>query len=358
MKFIKGMDISMMNEMENLGAKYYDKGVEKDLLTILKDYDVNAVRLRLWDNPYDDMGNPYGGGTNDLEVTKKLSRRVIDAGLDFLLDIHYSDFWTDPGKQLKPKAWRNLSGDELKKKVYTYTKHVLEELDKAGVKPSMVQVGNELSNGILWPDGKLPDYQMMCSLIQNGIRAVREFDSSIRIILHLDFGGNNNLYRTWFDKAKEYGLDFDIIGLSYYPYWHGTLDDLRNNMNDISKRYDKDVMVVETAIGFTTDTCKECSMIFSDELSAKVKYEASEDGQAEYLSALMNLIKNIDNDRGLGFFYWEPAWIPVKGSTWETKSGRDYIGDNSEGGNTWANQSLFDFKGNALKALNTIKEFK
>ena len=119
MKSIKGMDVSMLNELENSGAKYYDKGVKKDLLIILKDYEVNAVRLRLWDNPYDEQGNPYGGGTNDLEVTKKLARRVIDAGLDFLLDIHYSDFWTDPAKQIKPKAWRNLSGDELNKKVYT-----------------------------------------------------------------------------------------------------------------------------------------------------------------------------------------------------------------------------------------------
>lgn len=357
MKFIKGMDISMLYELEGLGAQYFENGIEKDAISIFKDYGVNAVRLRLWENPYDKDNNSYGGGTNDLSVTKKLAHRVIEAGLDFVLDIQYSDFWTDPKKQIKPKAWKELSNEDLDVKVYKYTKSVLEELNKEGIRPSMVQVGNELSNGILWPDGQLPNYDGMCSLIENGIKAVREFDSDIKIILHLDFGGDNNLYRTWFDKATEYGLDFDIIGLTYYPYWHGTLDELKNNMNDISSRYSKDVMVVETAIGFTTDTHNDCSMIFGEELSSKVKYEASENGQAEFLKDLMNLIKGINDNRGLGFFYWEPEWIPVKGSTWATKAGRDYIGDTAHGGNTWANQALFDFEGNTLKSLNTIKEF-
>ncbi len=357
MNFIKGMDISMLRELENLGAKYYDNGTRQDIFQILKNHDVNAVRLRLWHNPYNGE-KPYGGGTNDLLTTAMLADRARKYDMLFVLDIHYSDFWTDPLKQIKPKAWENLTDVRLEKEVYNYTYNILRKLKKQGLLPAMVQVGNELTNGFLWPEGRLPDYSAMIRLLKQGITAVKDVDKDIKVILHLDNGGNNDLYREWFDNIDTGSFEFDVIGLSYYPYWHGTLNELEFNMNDISKRYNKDVMVVETAYGFTTDSYNNEGMIFSKELADKVPFEPTKKGQSDFMTELLNRIKGVKNQRGIGFFYWEPAWIPVTGSTWATTEGRKYIKDNSGGGNTWANQALFDFNGNALPALKAIRDFK
>jgi len=346
----------MLNELERRGAKYFDNGIQKDIFKVFKDYGVNAIRLRIWYNPYDESFEPYGGGTNDFQTTVELAKRAVENNMLFLLNIHYSDFWTDPSKQIKPKAWQNLSGEELEKAVYSYTYDLLSKFKNLGLCPEVVQVGNELTNGLLWPDGKLPDYTGMIRLLKQGISAVRDINKDIKIILHLDSGCSNSIYREWFDNITKENVDFDIIGLSFYPYWHGTLDELDHNMNDISERYAKDVMVVETAYGFTTDNGGE-NMIFSEELAEKVPFDASEEGQGKFLAELMNRIKNVKNDRGKGFFYWEPEWLPVEGITWATEIGRKYIGDDSSGGNTWSNQALFDFNGNALTSLKVIKKF-
>lgn len=357
MDFIKGVDISMLKELEMLGARYFDNGEERELMEILKDYGINAVRLRLWHNPYDEDLKPYGGGTNDFITTTELADRIIKNGIEFALDIHYSDFWTDPQKQFKPKAWQKLSEKELEEEVYRYTYEVLNKLRAKGLLPSIVQIGNELTNGFLWPEGKLPNYDGMIRLLKAGIEAVKKVDSNIKIILHLDWGGDNELYRRWFDVATNAGVNFDIIGLSYYPYWHGTLDELEANMNDISKRYDKDVMVVETAYGFTTENCGSKAMVFSKELADKTPFEASKRGQAEYMKELMKRIREVKNGRGKGFFYWEPAWLPIDGTSWAWAAGKRFIGDDSPEGNSWANQGLFDFDGNVLPALKEIKNF-
>lgn len=345
----------MLGELEGHGAKFLDNGVPKDVFDVFEAYGVNAIRLRVWNDPYDENRNPYGGGTNDFETTIGLAERAIKHGMTFLLDFHYSDFWTDPAKQFKPKEWQNLSGAELEKAVYGYTYKSLAELRHRGLMPEMVQIGNELTNGFLWPDGKPPDYEGMFRLLSQGISAVRDIDRNIKIVIHIDNGGRNDLYRDWFDHAAEAGLDFDIIGMSYYPYWHGTLDELDFNMNDISERYKKDVVIVETAYGFTTDNHGE-NMIFTEELSANASYSPTEEGQRKFLLELADRIKRVRNNRGKGFFYWEPAWVPMKGVTWATKAGRDYIGDPASGGNTWSNQALFDFNGNALPALKAIKD--
>ncbi len=358
MSFIKGMDISMLRELEELGAEYYDNGTRQDIFQILKNHDINAVRLRLWHNPYNGNRIPYGGGTNDLKTTAMLADRACRSGMLFALDIHYSDFWTDPLKQIKPKAWENLTGAGLEEEVYNYTYNILGKLKSRGLMPAMVQVGNELTNGILWPDGRLPDYGAMVRLLKQGITAVKDISPDIKVILHLDNGGNNELYREWFDNIEKESVAYDVIGLSYYPYWHGTLDELEFNMNDISRRYGKDVMVVETAYGFTTDSYNNEGMIFSKELADKVPFEPTEKGQSDFMTELLNRIRRVKNQRGTGFFYWEPAWIPVKGSTWATAEGRKYIKDSSGGGNTWANQALFDFHGNTLPALKAIRDFK
>lgn len=352
--FIKGADVSMLDELEKHGAKYYDNGIQKDALSILHRYGINTIRLKLWKDPFDGDGNPYGGGTNDFQTTVRLARRVFQNGMSLMLDIHYSDFWTDPEKQIKPKQWKNLTGENLQRTVYQYTYRVLSSLKAYGLLPKMVQVGNELTNGLLWPDGKLPNYDGMFQLLRQGILAVRRIDPAIKIVLHLDNGGKNEQYRSWFDRAEKAGADFDMIGLSYYPYWHGTLEDLDANMNDISERYHKDVIVTETAYGFTTDSNGD-NTIFTRELCKDVPYPPSPEGQKNFLQDLSARLRHVKNNRGKGFFYWEPEWIPARGVSWATKAGRLYIGDPSEGGNTWSNQALFDFSGNALPALRAMK---
>ena len=192
-EFIKGVDLSTLLEVERCGGKFFDHGKEGDVLDILKSYGVNSVRLRLWNDPYTADGKPYGAGTNDLPTTIALAKRALDKGMGFLLDFHYSDFWTDPGKQFIPKAWRGYTVEQLEQAMYDFTKIVLEKLKSEDVFPTMVQVGNELSNGMLWPYGQVPEYDNLAKFVSAGIRGVRSVDKEIPIMIHLDNGGNNEL---------------------------------------------------------------------------------------------------------------------------------------------------------------------
>lgn len=365
--FIKGADVSTLHELESLGVRYRDRGVEKDLLEILSGYGVNAVRLRLWNDPRSGSGEGYGGGGNDLATTMALAHRVRARGMGLLLDFHYSDFWADPGKQHLPRAWRGLSGRRLEQAVHDFTLQILAALREAGVLPTMVQVGNEITNGLLWPNGKAPEaFPAMTRLVNAGIRAVRSFSSSIPVMIHLDQGGNNALYREWFDRwFQQRGEDFDVMGLSYYPFWHGTLDDLERNLNDMARRHGKDLVVVETSTGFTTEDYaareglgpgERKGMATKPEVAARAQHPLTIQGQCDFLRDLIRRIRRVEGGRGRGFFYWEPAWLPVKGSTSATPAGRAYTGDPGPGGNEWANQALFDYDGNALPALEVVRD--
>lgn len=366
-KFIKGMDLSTLLEVEKCGGKFYDKGKEGDALEILKSYGANAVRLRLWHDPYAQDGTPYGAGTNDLAVTIALAKRALAAGMDFLLDIHYSDFWTDPGKQFIPKAWKDYSVEELEQAMYDYTKEVMEKLKEEQVFPTMVQVGNELSNGMLWPYGQVPEYENLAKFVSAGIRGVRAVDKEIPIMIHLDNGGNNELYRRWFDEYIKRGEDFQVIGLSYYPFWHGSLQMLEDNMRDIAQRYGKDLIVAEVSMGYTMEDYASYEKLEAEErkgyatrpaLVEKIEYPMTKQGQCDFMEDFMNRVKNIPEGRGKGFYYWEPAWIPVPGSGWATPASLEYIKDKGPCGNEWANQALFDYEGNALPALEKIRDFQ
>lgn len=366
-KFIKGMDLSTLLEVEKCGGKFYDKGKEGDALEILKSYGANAVRLRLWHDPYAQDGTPYGAGTNDLAVTIALAKRALAAGMDFLLDIHYSDFWTDPGKQFIPKAWKDYSVEELEQALYDYTKEVMEKLKEEQAFPTMVQVGNELSNGMLWPYGQVPEYENLAKFVSAGIRGVRAVDKEIPIMIHLDNGGNNELYRRWFDEYIKRGEDFQVIGLSYYPFWHGSLQMLEDNMRDIAQRYGKDLIVAEVSMGYTMEDYASYEKLEAEErkgyatrpaLVEKIEYPMTKQGQCDFMEDFMNRVKNIPEGRGKGFYYWEPAWIPVPGSGWATPASLEYIKDKGPCGNEWANQALFDYEGNALPALEKIRDFQ
>jgi arabinogalactan endo-1,4-beta-galactosidase len=356
--FIMGADVSMLKQIEISGGKYYVNGVEEDCLKVLKDHGVNWIRLRIWNDPTDAKGTPLGGGNNDLEKTVEIAARAKALGLKVLLDFHYSDWWADPGQQKKPKAWEGFDSEQLQKAVYDYTAGVIQALDKAKAMPDMVEIGNEVNNGMIWPDGKITkqgaeavgDFDGFANLLTQGIQAVRDNDPNndkpaqrVRIVIHLANGGNNGLYRTIFDALTERKLDFDVIGLSYYSYWHGTLDELKANMNDISERYQKDVIIAETAYAFTTEEGDGHSNLFGEGSQTSGGYKATIQGQATAVHDVIGAVAQVPNARGLGIFYWEPDWIPVTGAGWKTGEG-----------NAWENQAMFDFKGNALPSINVF----
>jgi beta-galactosidase len=240
-----GADISFLPQLEDRGMKFSDNGVQKDPMVIMKDHGFNYIRLRIFNDPARDSGYSPKKGFCDLEHTKQMAKRIKAAGMKFLLDFHYSDYWADPGKQYKPAAWRNLSFDELKKALYDYTRKVIQELKDQGTTPDMVQVGNEINHGMVWPEGNVSHVDSMAQLIAAGIAAVKAVDPSVIIMLHVALGGQNDESVFFMDQAMKRKLHFDVIGLSYYPKWHGALDDLRDNMNDLLRRYNKDIIVVE-----------------------------------------------------------------------------------------------------------------
>lgn len=367
MKFVKGMDLSTLLELERCGAKYYDNGEERDLLAIMKSYDVDTIRIRLWNDPWSETGESYGAGENDLKTSLEIAKRVTAAGFGVLLNFHYSDFWADPGKQIKPKTWADYGVKELEQAVYDYTLESMQTFLDAGVNITMVQVGNELSNGLLWPEGKVPNYDNIATFVNAGIRAVRKADATIPVMIHLDNGGNNALYREWFDNFTKRGEDFEIIGLSYYPFWHGSLQMLNDNMNDIAERYGKDLVIAEVSMGYTMEDYKNYEKLSDEErkgyatrpaLVEKIEYPMTKQGQYDFMEDFLNRISHIKGGKGKGFFYWEPAWIPVPGSGWATPASLKYMNDPGPCGNEWANQALFDYDGNALPTLSLIRDFK
>lgn len=366
---IHGADVSMTQEVENLGGVYRDaSGRARDLFELLAENMIDTVRLRLWLDPYDEAGRPYLGGTNDLAATIGLARRARAAGLRLMLDLHYSDFWTDPKKQTLPKAWRGLSFEELVPVVGSYTTGVLDTLAAEGLSPALVQVGNEITNGMLWPHGHTARFDdrarsfesvdpaaddRLAVLLRSGISAVRE-SSDAETVLHLDFGGANELYRGWFDRMTARGVDTDVIALSYYPFWHGTLAELGANLADVAARYDTDVLIAETAHPHTLDVSEEHHVIVDDALAAVTGYPPTPQGQCDFLGDLKRVVAGVPNGRGMGVVWWEPAWLPVAGTSWASPAGMAYAGDVAEAGNPWVNLTLFDVDGNVLPSLRAL----
>ncbi|SEO11745.1 arabinogalactan endo-1,4-beta-galactosidase [Amphibacillus marinus] len=372
---VRGVDISTLAEVEAHGGTFFLNHNTVDLFEILKKKNINTVRLKLWVDPYDEHKKPYLGGTNDLTTMLKLAKRAKDTGMQFMLNLHYSDFWVDPKKQTKPKQWATLTGKELEQAVYTYTKDVLRACDECGVIPDYIQIGNEITNGMLWPDGETPhylaeerrfasvdsltkrkQYDSLARLLEAGISATRESycKQQLKIILHLDFGGADDLYREWFDQMTARAIDYDIIGLSYYPYWHEDLHALQNNLTQLGERFNKDMIIVETAFGFTSEAPNEGENICTADLATKTGYSLSIEGQTTFLQDLLTCVRKAHGSgyQTLGIVYWEPAWLPVKGTSWASLAGMKYANDIADTGNHWANQGLFDFNGNALESLN------
>lgn len=330
-----GADISSLKKSEDLGGVYrYSDGTQADALQILKDYGLNYARLRVWVDPAD--------GYHTQETLLAMATRFKAKGIKLLVDFHYSDNWADPGKQIKPAAWQDLDFAQLKQAVYDHTFEVCSALVAQGTPPDMVQIGNEINAGMLWPDGDYNHFDNLAALLKEGVRATKDCSPSTLIMLHIAEGGDNSLARWWFDAITRRDVPFDIIGISYYPFWHGSLPELQANLNDISARYDKDVIVVETAYAFTEKEGDFLENIANPGLMVK-GYPYTPDGQRAMVRDILSTVRGVTGGRGLGVFYWDATWTAVTGNGWDNVD--------PESGNAWENQALFDFDGRALPAL-------
>lgn len=316
--FYKGMDISFLTQCLDEGMQVRDMdGKPAEPFSLLKKYGVNSIRLRIWNHPENVKESK---GYCSLDHTLQMARNIVANGMSFLLDFHYSDFWADPAHQKKPKEWENLSREQLEDAVYEYTRDTLLALEKQGTLPDMVQIGNEIRSGLLFPEGELPDYEGMVRLINAGIRGAREVaePDRMQIMIHLDQGGRYDWLHRWFEGAFEKGLlDFDVIGLSYYPFWHGTYLDLRDSMNRLVRDYRKPIIIAETAYAW-----RESGKGFIDEEQIRIGgLPATPEGQLRELQAVMHLVTELPEKLGKGIYYWEPLCVPGEEGGWSENMG-------------------------------------
>ncbi|MBE6862242.1 MAG: hypothetical protein E7497_05010 [Ruminococcus sp.] len=363
---IRGVDVSSIIAIEEAGVKFYNEyGNEQDIFKTLADNSVNYIRVRVWNSPYDNNGNSYGGGNNDVYTAAEIGKRAAKYGLKLLVDLQYSDFWADPGKQTVPKAWSSYSHEQKKQAIYDYTKESLKIISDAGGDIGMVQVGNE-TNCFFCGE---TDMYKICDLFLSGCKAVREFDSSVMIALH--FANPATGYFDWYAQVlNECSVDYDVFACSYYPYWHGTTDNLTSVLKSIGNTYNKYVMVAETAYPYTDDDGDTFgNAVSSSSDGVDLRYDISVEGQAQCLTDVFQAVANVGK-KGIGAFYWEPAWLGVNGISWYEQSqlwknygsgwATDYAGEydssaeSGAGGSSYDNQALFDFSGKPLESLEVF----
>lgn len=379
--FVRGMDVSSVLSLEKAGVTFKNAdGEVEDLFTILADSGVNTIRVRVWNDPYDSNGNGYGGGNNDLEAAAKIGKRAADNGMKLLVDFHYSDFWADPGKQKAPKAWANMSLAQKQTAMYDYTLSSLNYLKEQGADISMVQIGNETTSGI----AGVSDYADIHKLFSTGARAVRAFDSSVLIVIHFTGPDNTSTMKWYADYLAQNKVDYDVFATSYYPYWHGSLENLTDVLSYAANTYGKYAMVAETSYANTladTDGHGNTVSEWNNSTGENLLWQFDCQGQADEVRAVMNAVNNVPNGKGLGVCYWEGAWITVGDTTgksgsaytaqfnknkslwescgcgWAASYGGEYDYDAGQyyGGSAVDNQAFFDATGKALPSLNVFK---
>lgn len=340
---IKGADISSLEAVEDYGGKFYGfDGSEVDVIKFLAENGCNYYRLRIWNNP---TASFDAGDYCNLEHTIEMAKRIKEAGINYLLDFHYSDWWADPENQTVPAAWQGMSEEELAAAVYDYTAEVLTALAEENAYPDMVQIGNEIGNGMLWDYGSMEHPETLAKFLNSGIQAVRDTTPAGQetlIMIHVQTGGSVGATQTFFETIEANGVtDYDLVGLSYYPYWQGTFADMKANIDNIYEQFGKQTVLAETAYPFTNDNADSKSNMVSEADIKGVGFEASEENQRRVLELIMNAVAECEG--GLGIFYWEPAWLAVEGA-----------GVSKGSGNEWENQTLFDFEGKALDAVRAF----
>lgn len=370
--FILGMDASCVPALENSGVKYYDyDGTEKDVYEILSANGINYIRVRVWNDPHDEAGNGYGGGNCDIENAIAVGKRATANGMKLLVDFHYSDFWADPGKQMTPKAWKGMTIDQKETALYEYTRDCLQKLKDAGVDVGMVQVGNE-TNGALCGEysSNLGGWQRICRLFSAGAKAVREVLPQAQVAVHFANPENAEQYASYGKNLEYYGVDYDVFASSYYPYWHGTLENLSNVLSNIATTYDKKVMVAETSYAFTAQDTDFSGNTIGDGSAVTKDYPYTQQGQANHVRNVIDTVVN-KTTNGIGVFYWEGTWISVGGENWEENStlwekyGSGWASSYSAGydpndagkyygGCAVDNQAFFDETGHVTEALKVF----
>ena len=370
--FYRGMDASAVLALENSGVKYYNfDGEEQDVFMTLAQAGVNYIRLRVWNDPYDENGNGYGGGNNDVATAITLGQRATKYGMKVCIDFHYSDFWADPKKQFVPKAWEGMEIEEKADALYDFTLDSLTQLLEAGVDVGMVQIGNEINNGM---SGET-DVANIRKLLTAGSKAVREaaVNSGKEILVAVHYTNIDDMKKldTLLTGLQVKEIDYDIVGLSFYPYWHGTMDDLKNAITHIRNTYGKKVYVAENAYCYTAEDGDGSanSVEGTDDLAEG--YSASVQGQA---NEVRDVCAATSESGAEGIFYWEGTWIPVGpadadnsalwekyGSGWASSYASGYDPKDAGqyyGGCSWDNQAMFDFTGHPLASLKVFKYLK
>ena len=384
---IRGVDVGSYVALTNAGVKYYDyDGKEQPLMKILKDNGVNYIRLRIWNDPYNEKGETYGGGDSTVDNGLKIGKEATKYGMKVLVDFHYSDFWADPAKQILPKAWQKDANDPDKmcENIHDFTKDTLQKFKDAGVDVGMVQVGNEITKGMagihnkdsnnsVWKNES--QYSVLDRYLNAGSKAVREILPDALVTLHIETP-NRQIYSMIMDAWEKGNVDYDVLGSSYYPFWWNTPDMLRD-VQTLAKERGKLFAVMETAwVNSYEDGDGTPNSIGSD--YGLYQYEIGPQGQVDELTDMYKVLTEQDN--GLGGFYWEPGWIPVKagwtnweynkevadkyGTGWASKGAVGYAPDDemyyngqpSWGGSSWDNATLFDIQGNALQSLKFYKD--
>lgn len=318
-EYMIGADLSFAKEAEDKGFVFKEGNQPKKVIELFKEHGYNWIRLRLFHSPTE--------LPNNLDYTISLAKEAKQKGYKFLLDYHYSDTWADPAKQFAPKAWEGKTQKELEDLVYRYTKETMEEFAKAGVYPEMVQIGNEISNGMIWPYGKLPEnWDNFAALIKAGINGVNVSignNEAPKIMIHIDKGGDKEFTKYFFDKLHTYNIKYDIIGQSYYPWWHGSLLDLRECLNFTALVYKKEIVLVETAYNYSP----------AEYINKLAPFPETPEGQRDFYEEVHQIILNIPNNKGKGIFWWEPA-APNKGFSYRTFFDND--------GNVFPVMNVFD----------------
>ena len=363
---IRGVDISSIVSLEQSGVKFRnDQGNEADIFDVLADHGVNYIRVRVWNEPNDGSGHTYGGGNSDVKTAGIIGKRAAEHGMKLLVDIQYSDFWADPGKQTRPKYWAQHDHETLKGEIYKWTHWVLESITNDGGDIGMVQVGNE-TNCFFCGE---KDMYKICDLFASGNKAVRDFDKNILIAHHFANPNKTDYYKWYAQVMDECGLDYDVFATSYYSYWHGTTENLTSVLKYIGDTYHKYVMVAETAYPYTNEDGDTFgNAVTSASSGCELRYDISVEGQAQCISDVFRAVADTGK-WGLGAFYWEPAWLGVPeksweeryqlweqyGSGWASSAAKEYDKEaDSAGGSSYDNQALFDFSGKPLSSLDVF----
>ena len=362
--FIKGMDVSSVIAEEASGVKYYDKdGKEQDLFKILADSGVNYIRVRVWNDPYDSKGNGYGGGNNDVAKAVEIGKRAAQYGMKLLVDFHYSDFWADPKKQQAPKAWAHLTFADKQEAIYNFTLESLNTIKEGGADIGMVQIGNEINNGM---SGET-DETKIATLLSLASKAVREFSKDVQVAVHYTNVDDQKGILRRAQMLADNNVDYDIFGVSYYTYWHGSFDNMKATLTAVTEQFGKKTCIMETSYAYTL----EDGDVYGNSVGESdliPEYGATVQSQATCIRDVMAAANEVG---ALGIFYWEGAWVPVGndyesnaakweefGSGWASSYAGKYDPNDAGqyyGGCSWDNQAFFDFNGKVLPSLDVFK---